>query len=99
MQSLLVFSSGAETGELSQLLPKYQYERVTNSTGVNSFKSRSFFHPLHSHRGHGFSVNQQRTLEFKKDVFEMDDLQRLFGAGFMLVYNAGQNTVYVARLI
>lgn len=99
MHYLLVFSSGAETGELIQLLPKYQYEKVTNTTGVNTFKSRSFFHPFHSHRGHGFSANQSRTLEFKKDVFEMSDLQRLFGAGYMLVYNAGQNTVFVAQLI
>lgn len=99
MHYLLVFSSGAETGELIQLLPKYQYERVTNTTGVNTFRSRSIFHPFHSHRGHGFSANQSRTLEFKKDAFEMDDLQKLFGAGYMLVYNAGQNTVFVAQLI
>jgi hypothetical protein len=96
---LLVFSSGAETGELIQLLPKYQYERATNTTGVNTFRSRSIFHPFHSHRGHGFSANQSRTLEFKKDVFEMDDLQRIFGAGYTLVYNAGQNTVFIAQLI
>lgn len=99
MQYLLVFSSGAETGELIQLLPKYQYERVTNTTGVNTFRNRSFFHPFHSHRGHGFSANQSRTIEFKKDAFEMDDLQKIFGAGYMLVYNAGQNTVFIAQLI
>ena len=99
MNYLLVFSSGAETGELIQLLPKYQYERVTNTTGVNTFRSRSFFHPFHGHFGHGFSANQSRTLEFKKDVFEMDDLQRIFGSGYMLVYNAGQNTVFIAQLI
>lgn len=99
MNNLIIFSSGAETSDLIQLLPKYQYERVTNTTGVNTFRSRSIFHPFHSHHGHGFSANQSRTLEFKKDVFEMDDLQRLFGAGYMLVYNAGQNTVFVAQLI
>ena len=99
MHYLLVFSSGAETGELIQFLPKYQYERVTNTTGINTFRSRSFFHPFHSHCGHGFSANQSRTLEFKKDVFEMDDLQKIFGAGYMLVYNAGQNTVFIAQLI
>ena len=99
MHYLLIFSSGAETGELIQLLPKYQYEKVTNTSGVNTFKSHSFLRPFHSIRGHGFSANQSRTLEFKKDVFEMEDLQRLFGAGYMLVYNAGQNTVYVAQLI
>jgi hypothetical protein len=99
MHYLIVFSSGAETNELIQLLPKYQYERVTNTTGVNTFRSRSFLHPFHSHHGHGFSANQSRVLEFKKDVFEMDDLQKIFGAGYMLVYNAGQNTVFIAQLI
>lgn len=99
MHYLLVFSSGAETGELIQLLPKYQYERVTNSAGFNSFKSRSFFHPFHGHRGRGFSANQSRTLEFKKDVFEMNDLKKIFESGYMLVYNAGQNTVFTAQLI
>ncbi|MBR4049536.1 MAG: hypothetical protein IKK09_03485 [Clostridia bacterium] len=99
MHYLLVFSSGVETGELIQLLPKYQYERVTNTTGVNTFKSKSFFLPFHSHHGHGLSANQSRTLEFNKNVFEMDDLQRIFGAGYMLVYNAGQNAVFVAQLI
>ena len=94
-----MFASGAETSDLIQLLPKYQYERVTNTEGVNTFKSRSLFHPFHSHRGHGFSASQSRTLEFKKDAFEMDDLQRLFGAGYMLVYNARQNTVFIAQLI
>lgn len=98
MHYLFVFSSGAETGELIQLLPKYQYERITNTTGVNTFRSKSFFHPFRSHRGHGFTVNQSRTLEFKKDVFEMDDLQKLFGTGCMLAYNARVNSVFVARL-
>ena len=99
MHYLLVFSSGAETGELIQLLPKYQYERLTNTTGFNTFRSRSFLHPFHSHRGRGFSANQSRTLEFKKDVFEMDDLQRIFKAGLVLMYNARENTVFLAQII
>lgn len=99
MHYLLVFSSGAETSELIQLLPKYQYEKVTNTMGVNTFRNHSFLHPFHSHRGHGISANQSRTLDFKKDVFEIDDLQRIFGAGNMLLYNAAQNTVFIAQLI
>ena len=96
---LFVFSSGAETGELIQLLPKYQYERISNTSGFNAFNSRSIFHPFHSHPGYGFSVNQQRTLEFKKDLFETDELKKLFNAGYLLVFNAGLNTVFIAQLI
>ena len=97
MHYLLVYSSGAETSELIQLLPKYQYETVTNTTGINTFKNRSFLHPFRSHRGLSFSANQSRTVNFKKDAFEMDDLQRLFSAGYMLIYNAGENAVFIAQ--
>lgn len=99
MNNLIVFSSGAETSGLIQLLPKYQYERVTNTTGVNTFRSRSFFHPFHSHRGYGFSANQSRTLEFNKNSFEQDDLQLIFASGQVLVYNGGQNAVFIANIV
>lgn len=98
MHYLVVFSSGAETAELISLLPKYQYEKITNTTGINTYNSHSVFNPFHIHLGRGYSANQSRTIEFKKDIFEMDDLQRLFGAGYTLVYNAGLNKVFVCRL-
>ncbi len=99
MDSLLVFSSGSETSDLIQLLPKYQYERITNTTGFNTYNSRSIFNPFHRHRGIGITANQARTIEFKKDAFEQDDLQRIFASGQVLVYNGRQNTVFIAQLI
>lgn len=99
MRYLLVFSSGAETGELIELLPKYRYEKINDGMELNAFSSRSFFHPFRPHRGIGFSANQSRTLEFKKDLFEMDELQKLYNAGYMLVYNALYNTVYLAQIV
>lgn len=99
MDSLLIFSSGSETSDLIQLLPKYQYQRITNTTGFNTYNSRSIFHPFHRHRGVGITANQARTIEFKKDAFEQDDLQRIFASGQVLVYNGGQNTVFIAQLI
>ena len=99
MHYLLVFSSGAETEDLIQLLSKYEYEKITNTTGVNAFKSHSFFHPFHSHRGHGLSASQSGTLEFNKNAFEHQDLHRLFAVGIVLIYNAENNTVFLARII
>lgn len=96
---LIVFSSGSETEDLIQLLPKYEYERVTDTMGVNTFRTRSFFHPFHSHRGHGLSASQSRTLEFNKNMFEHQDLHRLFAVGIVLIYNAENNTVFLARII
>lgn len=96
---LIVFSSGAETEDLIQLLPKYEYKKITNTTGVNTFKSHSFFYPFHSHRGHGLSASQSGTLEFNKNAFEHQDLHRLFAVGIVLIYNAENNTVFLARII
>ena len=93
------FSSGAETEDLIQLLPKYEYEKITNTTGVNTFRTRSIFQPFHSHHGHGLAASQSRTLEFNKNMFEHQDLHRLFAAGIVLIYNVGNNTVFLARII
>lgn len=95
---LIVFNSGSESRDLTQLLPTYTYEKITNSTGVNTFGSRSVFHPLHRHRGIGVNTSQSTTLLFDKKMFEQDDLRRLFASGYTLVYNQQQNTVYVAKL-
>lgn len=35
----------------------------------------------------------------KKDAFEQDDLQRIFASGQVLVYNGGQNTVFIANIV
>lgn len=98
MEYLCVFSSGLETKELIELLPTYQYETITNTTGVNTFRSRSFFHPLIGHRGHGVTVSQSRTTDFKKSVFERDDLNKIYDAGYLLVYNALKDTAYLTTL-
>lgn len=97
MHYLLLFSSGSETKELIELLPTYQYEKVSNTTSFNMYKGRSMLHPFRGHRGHGLSMGQTRTLEFKKDVFEMDELQQIFSNGYMLIYNARTNRVYLAQ--
>lgn len=96
---LIVFSSGSETEDLIRLLPKYEYEKITDTAGVNTFRSRSIFHPFHSHRGHGFSASQSRTLEFNKNMFEHQDLNRMFASGLVLIYNAVNNTVFLTRII
>lgn len=96
MSYLMVFSSGSVTKDVIDLLPTYQYEKITNTTGVNTYRNRPLFHPLRIHRGHGVSVGQTRTMEFEKHVFEMDELQRIFEDGYMLTYNSRSNRVFLA---
>ncbi len=84
------------TKELIELLPTYQYERVQNTTTVNTYSGRSVFHPLHRHRGHGTALGQIRTIDDKKSLFEMQELQKISAAGTMLLYCARKNLVFLA---
>lgn len=99
MSHLFVFSTGVETRDLIEVLPTYQYERISNSMNFNHFKSRSIFHPFRSHAGNGMSWGQTRTMEYKKSLFEMDELKKIFDDGTSLLYDAKSNSVYLAQII
>lgn len=99
MSHLFVFSTGVETRDLIEVLPTYQYERVSNSMNFNHFKNRSIFHPFRLHTGNGMSWGQTRTMEYKKSLFEMDELKRIFDDGTSLLYDAKANSVFLAQII
>lgn len=99
MSHLFVFSTGVETRDLIEVLPTYRYERVSNSMNFNHFKSRSIFHPFRSHIGNGMSWGQTRTMEYKKSLFEMDELKKIFDDGISLLYDAQANSVFLAHII
>lgn len=99
MDHLLVFASGGSTKDLVELLPTYQYEKISNTANVNAYKGRSILHPFRGHRGHGVSVGQTRTMEFKKSVFEVDDLKKIFNDGYMLAYNSMADSVFLVQVV
>ncbi len=77
----------------------------TNKNGNSSIdtidkkKSSTIFHPFHSHKGHGISWGQTRTMEYKKSLFEMDEIQNLFDRGISLVYTAKSNSVFLVQIV
>ncbi|MGM9661285.1 MAG: hypothetical protein ACI3WQ_11855 [Faecousia sp.] len=99
MSYLFVFSSAGAARDLTEVLPTYQYERVTDTMSVNSFSSHPIFHPFHLHKGQGISWGQTRTMEYKKSLFEVDELEYLFDRGVLLSYVARINKVFLANLI
>lgn len=99
MSHLFVFSAGAEIKDLIDALPTYQYEKVSNSMNLNSFRSRSVFYPFRSHIGNGMSWGQTRTTEFKKSLFEMDELKRIFNDGTTILFDVRENSVFLASII
>lgn len=99
MKYLIVSSIGSSSKDLVELLPTYQYEKVSNSMNFNTYRGRSILHPFRGHRGQGVSVGQTRTLDFKKSLFEVDDLKRIFDDGYMLTYNAVNDSVYLVQVI
>ncbi len=98
MTYLLVHSAGVATKDLIEILPTYQYEKVSNTMNVNSYTGRAFFHPFRGHKGFASSVGQTRTMEYKKSLFEMDELQRIFNDGTSLIYDANKNVVFLAQI-
>lgn len=98
MTYLLVNSAGVATKDLIEILPTYQYEKVSNMMNVNSYTGRAFFHPFRGHKGFGSSIGQTRTMDYKKSLFEMDELQRIFNDGTSLLYDANNNVVFLAQI-
>ena len=98
MTYLLVNSSGVVTKDLIEILPTYQYEKISNTMNVNSYTGRAFFHPFRGHKGFGSSIGQTRTMDYKKSLFEMDELQRIFNDGTSLLYDANNNVVFLAQI-
>lgn len=88
---LLCFSAGGAPKELIELLPTYQYERITNTMSFNGFRSFRHWQP-------GLSVSQTRTLQDKKNVFEQDDLNAIFKGGKVIVYHSDADALYLAEL-
>ncbi len=99
MSYLLVHSAGVATKELVEILPTYQYEKVSNNINLNRFSGHSLFNPFRTRRNYGVSVGQTRTMEYKKSLFEMDELQRIFNDGTSLLYDANNNVVFLAQVI
>ena len=98
MKYLLVSSAGASAKDLIEVLPTYQHENVSRTTNYNVYGGSSIFHPLSGHRGHGFTIGKTRAMDYRKSVLEMDEMQRIFDRGAMLVYNAMRNGVYAVRI-
>ena len=99
MSYLLVSSIGSSSKDLVELLPTYQYEKVTNTLNVNTYSGKSLLNPFHGHRGHGFTFSQARNMEYKKSTFEVDDLKKIFDAGYMLAYNSETDGVYLMEVV
>ena len=98
MKYLVVSSIGSSSKDLVELLPTYQYETVSNTMNINAYRGRSILHPFRGHRGHGVFIGQTRTMDFKKSLFEVDDLKRIFDGGYMLAYNATNDSVYLVQV-
>ena len=98
MSYLLVHSAGVVTKELVEILPTYQYEKISNTMNVNRFSGHSLFNPFRSRRNYGVSVGQTRTMEYKKSIFESDECKAFFDSGTSIFYDAGTDAVYLVNV-
>ena len=99
MKYLVVSSIGSSSKDLVELLPTYQYETVSNTMNFNAYKGKSILHPFRGHHSRGVTVGQTRTMDFKKSLFEVDELKRIFDDGYMLAYNAANDSVFLVEVV
>lgn len=98
MSYLLVHSAGVATKELIEVLPTYQYEKISNNINLNRFSGHSLFKPFRTRRNYGVSVGQTRTMEYKKNIFETDECKSFFDSGISIFYDAGTDAVYLVNV-
>lgn len=89
MDYLLISSAGLSAGDLLEVLPTYESERVTNTVDLSARRPET--HPRQGRgcgldRG-GLGMSQSRTLE-TKPIITQDELREMQRAGQLLIHNA-----------
>lgn len=94
-----IVCAGASPKEMSEVLPKYDCEKLTNTTDFSVHDDFSRYTDIHHHgNGKGFRLSQSRTVE-EKPILSQNELICLQDNGISLFYNAKSNHVYTAKIV
>lgn len=99
MDYLLISSAGLSAGELLEVLPTYQSERISNTVDLSTRRPET--HPRQSRgcgldRG-GLGMSQARTLE-EKPLVTQDELRAMQRSGRLLVHNARSSMTWNVKI-
>lgn len=89
MDYLLVSSAGLSAGELLEVLPTYESERITNTIDLSTHRAEScsLLGRKNDRDRCGMGMSQARTLE-TKPIITQDELRTMQRSGQLLIYNA-----------
>ena len=99
MDYLLISSAGLSAGELLEVLPTYQSERITNTIDLSARRPET--HPGKGRgcgldRG-GLGMSQSRSLE-EKPIVTQDELRIMHRSGQLLVHNARSYMTWIVKI-
>ena len=99
MDHLLISSAGLSAGELLDVLPTYQSERVTNTIDLSTrrLESRPTLGCRNDRDRGGLGMSQSRTLE-EKPIVTQDELRTMQNSGQILVLNAKNSSAWKVKI-
>lgn len=99
MDYVLVTSIGSSAKDLLQVLPTYEYEKITNTTDLSLHQDapQMTSGSYHHRNGGGFRLSQSKTME-EKCIFSQDGITKMQDNGEMIIYNAKTSHTWVAKV-
>lgn len=99
MDHLLISSVGLSAGELLEVLPTYQSERITNTVDLSTRRaeSRPLLGSRNDHDRGGLGMSQARTLE-EKPILTQDELRAMQRSGQLLIHNSRTSMTWKVKI-
>ena len=99
MDHLLISSAGLSAGELLEVLPTYQSERITNTVDLSARRPET--HPRKGRgcgldRG-GLGMSQSRSLE-ENPIVTQDELRTMQRAGQLIINNSRTSMTWIVKI-
>lgn len=98
MDGILVSAAGTSAKALTEVLPTYESQRITNTSDWSTHRSVPMWDFFGRHEGHGFRLSQSRTLE-TRPILTQEDLLHLQENNQILLYCPRRGRAWVARII
>ena len=100
MDYILVSSIGSSAKELIEVLPSFDYQKVTNTTDFSYHQDGAHIYENISHHrnGAGIRISQSRSME-TRTVFTESELKRMQDDNILLIYNALESHIWVSEIV
>ena len=97
MEYILVSSIGTAGKDLLNVLPTFEYEKITNTMDLTIHQAPEYKYRGGRHHGGGLVFGQSKTQE-SRSIFTQEDLRHMQDANMLIIHNASASHTWVARI-